>query len=419
MSERQRILALLFLISVVTYLDRVNISIASPSILAEFGLDRVQMGMVFSAFVAGYMLFQIPSGWLGDRFGHTLLLTVALVWWSAFTGVTAWVGNTKMFQIHYLLWAFAVARFLVGVGEAGAYPCANGIIGQWFGPRERALAAGVMFAGIGIGSAFTPPFIAWIVLHWGWRFAFYVSAVIGLILAACFYFVMPKNVGAQVQAKAEPQVARPATPWGEMLRSKQIWLLVTSIFFFGYVTYVFFFWFYPYLVEVRKISVLRSSFFTALPFLFMAVSAPLGGRLSDRMIARIGKAAARRRVAMGGLLTAAMLIPAGAVVPNAYVAIACLSLAAGGVYLAISSYFATAIEVFPEHSATVSGTMNTGAGLGGVIAPIFTPWVAEQLGWVTAISTAGLFSLMAALLWIYIGTPERETTPKLADPQPA
>jgi ACS family glucarate transporter-like MFS transporter len=185
---------------------------------------------------------------------------------------------------------------------------------------------------------------------------------------------------------------------------------VASIFFFGYVTYVFFFWFYPYLVDIRKISLLQSSFYTALPFLSMAVSAPLGGRLSDGLGPRLGKDRARRRVAMIGLIAASILIPCGAIVPSAHVAIACLSLGAGSVYLAISSYFATATELFPLHAATVSGTMNTGAGLGGVIAPILTPWIAQHFGWVVAISSAGIFSFLAATLWIFIGTNKTHPT---------
>jgi ACS family glucarate transporter-like MFS transporter len=404
----KRILGFLFLLSVVTYLDRVNISIATPSIQSEFHVDKVQMGVVFSAFVLGYMLFQVPVGWLGDRFGHKKVLTFALVWWSIFTDLTAWGGNPQFRQTLGIIGGFWIMRFLVGVGEAGAYPCANGIISHWFGPNERALAAGVMFAGIGIGSAITPPFVAWYMLHFGWRSAFHVSAAIGFVLAVALYFGIPNKRLAQHHLAANASVLKPKSrpAWRMILSSHQVWLLVTSIFFFGYVTYVFFFWFYPYLVDIRKISLLRSSFFTAMPFLTMALSAPLGGSLSDRLVPRVGKTQARRRVAMSGLMTAAVLIPTGAISTNAYLAVACLSLGAGAVYLAISAYFATAIDLFPQHSATVSGTMNTGAGLGGIVAPILTPYIANQFGWIVAFSMAGIFSLIAAILWRFVKVPD-------------
>jgi ACS family glucarate transporter-like MFS transporter len=109
---------------------------------------------------------------------------------------------------------------------------------------------------------------------------------------------------------------------------------------------------------------------------------------------------------MGGLITAALLIPAGATIPTAYLAIACLSLGAGSLYLAISSYFATALDIFPDRSATVSGAMNTGASLSGVIAPILTPWIAAHYGWVPALSLAGIFALVAAIMWKFI-EPDR------------
>jgi ACS family glucarate transporter-like MFS transporter len=164
-----------------------------------------------------------------------------------------------------------------------------------------------MFAGIGVGSAVTPPFVAWIVLNWGWRSSFYVSAAIGFVLAVFFHLGMPDDPNqTRDTAKAEALLA---TPWRQIFRSREVWLLVISIFFFGYVTYVFFFWFYPYLVEVRKISLLRSSFFTAIPFIAMALSAPLGGKLSDGLINSLGKSVSRRRVAMGGLFYSIHILP--------------------------------------------------------------------------------------------------------------
>jgi ACS family glucarate transporter-like MFS transporter len=237
MPNRKRTLGFLFLLSVVTYLDRVNISITSPSIQGEFGLDRVQMGMIFSAFVVGYTLFQVPAGWVGDRFGHKKALTLALVWWSVFTAMSGWAGKGFLITAAYLLPAFWIMRFLVGVGEAGAFPCANGIIGDSFGPQEHALAAGVMFAGIGTGSALTPPFVAWIVLHWGWHSAFYISAAIGILLAVLFHFGMPERSGPPSRhGQPVASLSQTKTPWKLVLANSQVWLLVISIFFFGYVT---------------------------------------------------------------------------------------------------------------------------------------------------------------------------------------
>jgi len=417
LSKQRRILGFLFVLSIITYLDRVNISIVSPAIEREFSFDHVHLGTIFSAFVVGYMLFQIPSGWLGDRIGHKRSLTIILLWWSVATGLTAYVSSTPLFYLFGTFATLWIIRFLVGMGEAGAYPCANGIIGDWFGNYDRAGAAGLMFAGIGVGSAISPPCIAWVMTHWGWRSAFQLSAGLGIVLAFGLHVWMPERPPINAASLPESECVRTGmekdlyqpkppekenTPWKKLLRNFQLWMLVTSIFFFSYVTYVYYFWFYPYLVDIRKISVLRSSLFAAMPFLMMALSAPAGGWLIDRLVTRVGKTLARRRVAGGGLIAAAMLIPTGATIPNAYLAIACLSLGAGSLYLAISAYFATALDVLPGYSATVSGTMNTGASLGGIIAPILTPWIATHYGWVPALGLAGLFALFAATLWKFI-----------------
>ncbi len=416
LKGRRQVLLFLFLFSMITYLDRVNISIASTSIEREYGLNRLELGTVFSAFVIGYMLFQIPGGWLGDKFGHKKLLNVALIWWSVFTGMTALAGEPFLVSSVGILVAFWIMRFLVGCGEAAGYPCANGIIGDWFRLEDRGLAIGVMWAGMGVGSAATPPFVAWIMLHYGWRSAFHISAIIGIMMAICFDVGMPERAVGGTRTKL---VTRPVcgpsldtlptalkTPWRLILRNPQVWFLTTSIFFFGYITYVYFFWFNPYLVDIRGISLLRSSIFSAMPFVAMALTAPFGGWLSDRLMRQAGKAAARRRVAMGGLVSAALLIPLGARIENQYAAVACFAMGAGSVYIAISSYFATALDIFPQFGATVSGVMNAGASFGGIVAPILTPWVAKRYGWTSALTLAGLFSLIAAILWKFIGNAD-------------
>jgi MFS transporter, ACS family, glucarate transporter len=156
-GRRLRLLGFLVLISLVTYLDRVNISIAAAPISKEFGFGQVQLGTIFSAFLIGYMLFQIPGGWLGDRFGHGTIIVLALLWWSAFTALTALGGTPTVVAVFGVLPGFWLLRFLIGIGEAATYPCANGLVADWFSPRQRALAAGVMLAGVGAGSAFAPP----------------------------------------------------------------------------------------------------------------------------------------------------------------------------------------------------------------------------------------------------------------------
>jgi len=411
---RWRIAVFLFLLSLVTYLDRVNISVAGTLLGKEYGFDRVQLGTIFSAFVLGYTLFQIPAGWLGDRCGHKRALTFALVWWSIFTVLTAIAGKCFLAGLVGTLAAFWLVRFLIGVGEAATFPCANGMIAEWFGRDERASVTGIMFAGVGVGTALTPPLIAWTMLHYGWPSTFYICGFIGLALATGFYLQIPARPPAirspQAPELPPPEIStHPHSPRSlarGVFRNPQIWFLTLGMVMFGYIVYVYYFWFYIYLVEIRGFSLLRSSFSAAVPFLTMAFCAPAGGWVSDRLIPSLGRVRARRLVAMTGLTAAACFIPAVAATRDPVSAVAFLSLGAGAVYFSVSSYFATALEVLPGHSATVVGTINAGANLGGVFSPALTPWIAARYGWVAALGIAAFLSFVAAVLWVFTGSRE-------------
>ena len=411
-SGRWRMLALLALLSLLSYLDRVNISVAAAPISAEFGFTDMQLGAIFSAFVLGYMLFQVPGGWLGDRAGHANALTFAIVWWSVFTALTAWAGSPAVMGIAGLLPGFCIVRFLIGVGEAATYPCGGGLVARWFPPNERAFAAGVMLAGVGIGSAITPPFVAWVMVTLGWRAAFILCSAIGIAVAVGFHQYMARLERRTASGGGSARAARSgrprSTPWRAIFGHRDVRLLTLSDALHGYIVYVYFYWFYMYLVRVRDFSLLESSVYATLPFLAMSAGAPTGGWASDRLIGRIGSVRARRRIAMSGLITAAVLIPIGATTPNPYVAITCLSLAAGSVYFALSSYWATALEILPSHSGTVSATVNTGANFGGVISPVLTPWMATHYGWNSALFATAALSVIAALLWWFIGRGTEE-----------
>lgn len=397
-QRRQRwLLALLFFTSLTTFLDRVNISIVGGAIAREYGLDPVRLGTIFSAFVAGYTLCQIPGGWLGDRYGHARVLAAALVWWSVCTALTAWAGSGALASLVGTVGALWIVRFLIGVGEAAAYPCANGVIAEWFPPHARALPTGLMFAGVGVGSAITPPLIAVVMVHFGWRTAFVACAPIGIVIAILLLRTV-RTGGPGPTVPTERPVDTPLR-LGELSRNRQLWCLTAGMFCFGYVSYVYYTWFYLYLVDIRGFSTLRGSLLGALPFVGIAAGSTMGGWLSDRWLPRVGKARARRRVATIGLSTAAILMPAGAIVANAYVAVGALSIAAGAAFLAVTQYWTTAVEIVPTHAATVSGIMNTGSSVGGVLSPIVTPWVGEHYGWAWALSMPALFSALAALLW--------------------
>ena len=427
-ADKRWTVLFIFLVSMVTFLDRVNISIAGVPIAREYGLNHIQLGAIFSAFAIGYTILQMPAGWLGDHFGQKRVLVLALVWWSVFTALTARAGEGFLAGLVGIVPAFCVVRFLLGIGEAATLPCSNGIITNWFTPDERGWPAGVMLAGVGVGSAVTPPLVSWIMVHWGWGSAFDICAAIGILLALCFHFRVSERPSSDIGNANHPRLTARSVdtsriagervpqgspdlreaPWRQIFRVPALWLLTLGIALFGYVAYLYYFWFYLYLVNIRGIPAVRSSFFTTLPFLAMAVGAPLGGWLGDHWIPRLGRMRARRNVAIAGLLSASVLLCCGAEIQDPFIAIGCLSLAAGSAYIANSSYWATAPDICPSFSAMVTGTMNTGANLGGAVSAILTPWVAARLGWVAALALAAVASVVAAILWIFTKVPRTE-----------
>ena len=405
--SRWRLLIFLFLISVMTYVDRVNIAVAGAQMSGALGLSRVELGVIFSAFAFGHALFQIPGGWLGDRYGHKRVLAVALIWWSVFTSLTAWVGSSSIGSAIGVVTSLCFVRFLIGLGEAAAYPCANGLVRAWFPPSQRGRATGVILGGIGVGSTITPPIVAVLMLRFGWESSFYIAGALGVILALVFYFAVREEEPSSDADDRSNVSFGGKTPWADLLKNRQLWLLTVSSFFSGYVAYIFIAWFYLYLIEVRGFTLLRGSFYAALPFVAATIGFPLGGVLGDFFSTRVGAIRARRNIVIAGMLPASLLLYFGATVGDPLWAIAALSLTAGLGTLTHSSYWVIAIESVPSHTATAVGITNTGFNLGGVCSSILTPWIAARYGWSTALSVAAIASVVVVILWKFIGDANR------------
>src|SRR5947209_3686671 len=282
----------MFVMSAVAYLDRVNISIAGKSIAHEFHLDDVQLGWVFSAFVLGYALFQAPGGRLADRFGPRWVVTGGVLWWGIFTALSAAVPAGQ----NALAILIAV-RFSLGMGEAVVYPASNRLVAKWIPSGERGVANGLIFAGVGVGAGVTPPLIRYVLENYGWRWSFWVSAILGTLAGVVWYLLardVPEEhpwVSAQERAHIEAGLPREAEargshgtlPWSAILTSKELLAITASFFAYGYAAYIFFTWFFIYLSSVRGLNLKTSSYYAMLPFIAMAICSPLGGYISDRL----------------------------------------------------------------------------------------------------------------------------------------
>ncbi len=412
---RWRILFLLLLISIVTYIDRVNISVTARQMMPSLGLTDIQMGWIFSAFVLGYALFQVPGGWMGDRWGPRRVLTFAVIWWSIFTALTAIAPTLPLVNLIGIMGSLMVVRFLIGIGEAAALPNFNRSIANWHPPQERGLGIGITIGGIGIGSALTPPVTAWIMVNYGWQTAFYAAGLLGLVIALLWYWYatdLPRQhphvneaeaaiIEGKDQKKENPQKSD-HVPWRAILTTPTVWWLTLSYTCLGYVAYIYMSWFYLYLVNVRGFAILQGAFFASAPFIAMTIFCPLGGWVTDRLSEKYGINWGRASVGGTGMILAAFFIIIGANVEAPYVAIGFLSLGAGWLYFTVGPFWSATTDLSKPYSGTLSGLMNTGANLGGTLSPTLTPWIADTYGWPVALGLAAAIALIGGLCWLMI-----------------
>lgn len=402
----------MFILSVVAFLDRVNISIAGSAIAEAYHLSNVQLGYIFSSLLAGYALFQAPGGRLADRFGPRRVLALGVVWWGVFTALTALVPPA----IGSALLIFVVVRFLLGAGEAVVYPASNQFVSRWIPTQERGIANGWIFAGVGVGAGLSPPLITYLMLHYGWRFSFYACSLFGFVAGTVWYLAARDTPGehprvspaeldhikAGLTAVPPSQSKHGLVRWSTVLRSKEVLAVTFSYFCFGYVAWIFFSWFFIYLARVRGLNLKASAFYAMLPPLAMAVCSVLGGLVSDRLTRWKGARWGRCVLASGVILIAAGFLALGSQVESARLASVVLAGGAGALYLAQSSFWSVTANIAGTSSGSVSGFMNMGAQVGGALTASLTPWIADHFGWTASFLVAAVLCAFGALAWLVV-----------------
>lgn len=389
-------------------------SIAGGSIVDAYHLTDVQLGRVFSALVAGYALFQTVGGYLADRFGPRRVLTGGVLWWGAFTALTGLVPA----DVSNALLLFVLVRFLLGAGEAVIYPAANQFVARWIPVRERGIANGWIFAGVGAGAGLTPPLITYLMIHYGWRSSFWVCAIIGLLAGAVWFFAARDDPaehprvsaaelaviqsGLTVTGNSGCQTAKMLVPWKRVVQSREVWAVTISYFCYGYVAWIFFSWFYRYLAKVRGLDLKASAVYSMLPFLAMLVCCLLGGIANDRLTKWQGPRLGRCGLAAFAMGVAGIFIAFGSQVAGVRLASVVLAGGAGALYLSQSSFWSVTADIAGASAGSVSGFMNMGGQIGGALTGSLTPWIAVRYGWTASFLVAAGLCLVGALCWLAV-----------------
>ncbi len=363
-----KVLFVICLMYLITYIDRVNIGTAAPAMQKELGLTNVELGLAFSAFAYPYAFFQIAGGWLGDRLGPRKTLLICGAIWSAATIMIGFVEGAM---------SLVAARFLLGIGEGSAFPTATRALSNWMAADRRGFAQGITHAAARLGNALTPPLIAFLIVALSWRDSFIIIGVISFAWVGLWWFYFRddprdhKGVTEEEIAVLPPvKIAgeRRAVPWGPLLR-RMLPVTLTD-FCYGWTLWLFLNWIPSYFLHQHHLDIKKSAVFASGVFFAGVVGDTVGGVVSDKILRRTGDVSkARVSVIVVGFLGAfAFMLPVLFTTDLLTITL-CLSGAFFFAELIVAPIWAVPMDIAPQYSGTASGFMNFGFGLAGMISP--------------------------------------------------
>ena len=410
------VLLLLCLMYLITYLDRVSLANTAPLISKEFGFSKATMGIIFSAFIWSYSLFQVPGGWLGDRFGPRKVLSVIMTYRTVIAFLTSRAFSFASF------WGI---RFSLGVGEAGAFPTATRAMQMWYPRDERGLVQGVSHAASRFGAAIGPPLAVAIMIHYGWRSVFYVIGILSLLWAILYSLVyrnMPeedryvsraelariRGLDAGGEIKKANVAKRPKVPWSVLLSHGNMWGIMCAYAAYIYSLWFFLSWLPSYLVEYRHFTLIKTGFFASMPLAAGVVGDAFGGWLTDKLYIKTNNLKfSRRSVAITAMLGCGTFTMFAALSANPNMAVYLLTAAMFFLEMTIGPAWAVPMDVGGEFSGTVSGMMNMGGQFVGALSPTVFGLLVSKGAWVAPFAVSAGLLFIGAAIWAFWIDPEQ------------
>jgi ACS family glucarate transporter-like MFS transporter len=413
-GNRWVVLAIIILASFIAYVLRTNLSIVSETMMHDLGMNEYQLGMVFSAFAAGYAIFQFPGGIFGDRFGPRFTITAIAIAWAILTIATAIIPGPDVLSVGAIVAALIIIRFLVGAVHAPFFPVTiGGTIANWIPVRQWGLANGLTSTGLTLGAAATAPIVVWLMAAYGWRGAMLITAPMAFVVAALYRLYVtddpgdhPRTTAAElslIKSDRPPVEEGPKSgAWKLALKDKNVLLITVSYFCMNYVFYLFFSWFFFYLVDVKGFSATDAGMLTAALWILGAVGATAGGFICDFLVRRLGMRLGPRYLTMTALILSAVFLYIGAASDNVVITVVLLCICFACNQLTEAPFWVATMAVSGRHAPVATGVMNTGGNLPGIVGGMLVPVTANLLGWEAAIMTGSVFAIVGALLWIFI-----------------
>jgi ACS family glucarate transporter-like MFS transporter len=371
------VLVLLCLMYFITYLDRTNVSSAASGFGKDFGLNKTQIGFVFSAFAYPYLVIQVIGGWISDRFGTRRTLIVCGIVWGGATALTGLASG---------LTSMVIARVLLGLGEGATFPAATAAMSRWVAKGKRGYAQGITHAAARIGNAVAPWGVVAIMTVYGWRASFFVCAALSLlwvILWALTFTEFPKNhpriTAPELAALTAPPMVTPKIPWGPLVKRMAP---VTIVYFcYGWTLWLFLSWIPQYFLYSQHLDLKKSALFSSCVFFGGVVGDSLGGLVTDRILKRSGDL----RRARSYMVSMCMLLSLLSLVPLMFShdpTVSLLFLTAGFFFaeMTIGPMWAIPMDVAPNYCGTASGIMNTGSASAAIISPVVGGYLIDTTG---------------------------------------
>lgn len=405
MNKRYQVLSALALFSMITYLDRTSISITGHAITKELNLSDTQFGWILAAFSFAYGVFEIPTGFLGDRLGPKKVLVRIVIWWSIFTILT---GFSYSFATLFII------RFLFGMGEAGAYPNATVVISRWFPKSGRGRAQSFIWIASRIGGATAPFLSIYLMSSYGWRWVFYIFGALGLLWVIFWHFWFkdePREMkgikDAEVKKIEDGREIKVAAhgflPLKSILKNSNVWGLMGMYHCLLYGAYFYLSWMPKYLKVGRGVADKDIAFLAALPFILGMAGCFIGGFSSDYLSKKYGLKWGRRSVGMFGLIAAGICMISATFIADNSTSIIVLALGLAFKDFTLPVAWAAAADIGGENSGMVSGAMGMSGQLGSTIMSIAFGYILTLTGsWELPVRIIGLIVILGGLLWLKI-----------------
>ena len=390
----------------ITYMDRQILAVARPVISKELGISLLTMGTITGAFRLAYALFQIPGGWLGDKYGARRALTAIVTWWSIFTGFTAMAWNAM---------SMLVIQVFFGMGEAGAFPIATRSLARWMTPTERGFAQGITHAGSRLGAALTPPLVVIIIAKFGWRAAFLIFGLLGVawsITWFLYYRDTPEEHKGTNEAERHliggGRKRSTHIPWRKILSHGNLWVLAVMYFCYNFNLNVYNDWFPTYLHDSRGMTLTKMGIYASLPLFAGTLGDIAGGSFSDYILKRTGKLnLARRWVAIAGFVLSAVATIPAIFAHDPRVSVAFYSLAFFGLEWTVGVSWAVPLDIGGDFAGSVSAVMNSLGNLGGAVSAFVATQLAAHYGWNSTFMLTSALCILAAFLFLKVDASKR------------